>query len=88
MIAAEVIADMEILRHMLGMRMDKAKRDWGYRNYFNSCEGHSDMPSLLRLEAAGLIKRSTSDVNYWHATEAGCKAIGLNAAQIKRAFAE
>lgn len=88
MSAAEIIADMDILRHMLGIGEHIPKRDWCYRNYFNAEEGHSDMPSLLRLKANGLIIRSACNPDYWHATESGCKAIGLTAKQINKAFSK
>lgn len=80
----EVVADMNNLRHMLGVGSHIPKRQWCYRNYFNADEGHSDMPSLLRLWANGLITRGRP--GYWHATETGMKAIGLTAKQIKKAM--
>lgn len=70
-----VVEDMNNLRHMLGVGSHIPKRQWGYRNHFNADEGHSDMPSLLRLEAAGLIVRGRP--GYWHATAAGYDAINL-----------
>lgn len=82
--AQETVADMGILRHMLGVASNVAKKDIGFRNYFNSCPGHGDLPSLERLEANGLVRRGRPD--YWHATEAGCRAIGLTDKQIKRAL--
>lgn len=85
--AAETVADMDNLRHMLGVGSHISKRSWGYRNYFNAGEGHAAMPSLLRLEAAGLVVRNPARLEYWYATEAGCKAIGLTPAQIKKVFA-
>lgn len=83
--AADLNCDLSILRHMLGVASNVPKKDIGYRNYFNSCPGHGDLPSLERLEANGLVRRGRPD--YWHATEAGCKAIGLTDKQIKKAFA-
>lgn len=71
----DTVADMNNLRHMLGVGSHIPKRDWGARNYFNAGDGHSDMPSLLRLEAAGLIERGRP--GYWHATDAGYDAIAL-----------
>lgn len=85
MSAAEIIADMEILRHMLGVGEHIPARDWGYRNCLQAREDGSDMPSLLRLQANGLARNYRAD--YWQATEDGCKAIGLTAAQIKKAHA-
>lgn len=80
-----VVEDMNNLRHMLGIGSHIPKKDWGFRNYFNAGEGHSDMPSLLRLIAAGLVIRS-SRPDYFHATRAGCEAVALPASKIKKAL--
>lgn len=72
----DTVTDMNNLRHMLGVGSHIPKKQWGYRNYFNAGEGHFDMPSLKRLEAAGLVFRGRRP-EYWHATEAGYAAIGL-----------
>lgn len=82
----EIVADMKILRHTLGVGSHIHKRDWGHRNYFNAEPGHHAYSSLLRLQASGLLKQG-SRPDYFHATEAGCKAIGLTPAQIKKVFA-
>lgn len=82
--AKEIVADMEILRHMLGVGSHIPKKQWAYRNYFNAEDGHGDMPSLLRLQADGLVLKGRP--GYWHASEAGCRAIGLNERQIKKAM--
>ena len=71
----ETVAEMEILRHMLGVGSHIRKTEWGYRNYFNAGEDHSDMATLRRLEAKGLAAKFAPE--YWHATEAGYAAIGL-----------
>lgn len=71
----ETVQNMEILRHMLGVGSHIRQKDWGSRNYFNAEDGHSDMPTLLRLEAAGLIERYRP--GYWRATDAGYAAINL-----------
>ncbi|EGQ60717.1 hypothetical protein GGI1_02220 [Acidithiobacillus sp. GGI-221] len=44
-------ADMENLRHMLGICSHIKKRKWGYRNHF--APGGADIQSMERL-AAGL----------------------------------
>ncbi len=80
----QIVYDMDNLRHMLGVRHGTRKRDYGYRNYFNSTEAGADFESMLRLESQGLVIRGRRC--YWHATEAGCRAIGLDARQIKRAL--
>lgn len=82
-LAAQTVADMDILRHMLGVGSHIPKKDWGYRNYFNAGPGHSDMPSLERLVAGGLAEQCSSE--YWRATNAGMRAIGLTAKQIAKA---
>lgn len=80
-------ADIDNLRHMLGATSHTPKRDWGYRNHFAA--GIADTPSMERLVAAGLVVREGrlgSSQHYYYATEAGCKAAGLNRAQTKRAL--
>jgi hypothetical protein len=80
--SAEIIEDMDNLRHMLGAGSDIPKRNWGYRNYFNA--GGKDLESMERLVAAGLAERYRPE--FWRATEAGMKAIGFTAKQIKKAM--
>ena len=71
--------DMENLRHMLGISQRTPRNQWGYRNYYAS--SISDMPSMARLETAGLVRRGRpyEDAYYFHATKAGCLAVGLDA---------
>ena len=78
--------DLKKLRHMLGAEPDRRKRDWGFRNYYACSKGNEE--SMRRLEAAGFARqgRPYNDSYYFHATEEGCKAVGMNAAQIKRAM--
>jgi predicted mannosyl-3-phosphoglycerate phosphatase (HAD superfamily) len=83
--AKETVDDMNNLRHMLGVGSHIPKRDWGYRNYFNAGPGHHDMPSLERLVAAGLVEQFRTE--YFRATDAGMRAIGLTAKQIEKAKA-
>ena len=73
--------DMDNLRHMLGVANNVPKKRWGYRNYYAS--SISDMPNMIRLEAAGLVRRGRpyEDAYYFHATESGCLAVGLSAKQ-------
>ena len=77
-------ADRSKLRHMLGVEPDRKKKDWGFRNYY-ACGG-SDEKSMRRLEVAGFVRqgRPYNESFYFHATEEGCKAVGMNATQIKR----
>jgi hypothetical protein len=82
--ASQIVEDMDNLRHMLGARSTDSKRDWGYRNYY--CANVGD-ESMARLAAQGLVRqgRTLPDQVYWHATEAGCKAIGLSDKFIQKA---
>ena len=85
--------DLENLRHMLGAEPGRyPKSRWGFRNRFvldaigTDCV---DLRSMRRLEAHGYVQRGSGLANnliYYHATEAGCEAIGLTKAQIKRAM--
>lgn len=84
MTAEQIVYDMNNLRHMLGIRQGTHKRDYGYRNYFNSTESGPDHESMLRLQAMGLVRAGRR--TYWHATEAGCKAVGLDEKQTRRAL--
>ena len=79
-----MVADMDNLRHMLGMASNIKPRDYGFRNYYNTSDGGPDNDSMRRLESMGLVRAGRP--NYFHATEAGCKAVGMNAKQIKRAL--
>lgn len=84
--------DLDLLRHMLGVGSHIPKNSWGYRNYFASAREGKDYEGLKRLEAHNLVR--CYDVNPdifketigFSATLAGCHAIGLKPAQIKRAF--
>jgi len=82
---AELLEDVENLRHMLGATYPNKQREWGYRNYYCANLGNK---SMERLEQAGLVikGRVSGDQAYYHATEAGCKTAGLDARQIRRAL--
>lgn len=83
--------DLENLRHMLGADAHRRKGVWGFRNHF--APSQSDMPSMLRLQEAGLVRpggpyadRAVKALTFFHATEAGCKAAGLSVARTKAAL--
>jgi hypothetical protein len=86
-LATRIVSDMDNLRHMLGARSDNRKRDWGYRNHYCTSPGGDAYDSMVRLEAAGLVKKGRVGVVnvFFHATEAGCRAIGFDDKQTKRA---
>lgn len=50
-------AQLHLLHHTLGVTPE---RRTPYRNHFVAGDGHHDMPDLLALEAAGLMKRSST----------------------------
>lgn len=81
--------NLELLRHTLGAT-EKKRKNWGYRNYFcaNNNETDPDYQGCRALERAGLMVAGNANKHsqYFHATEAGMKAIGFNEAQIEKAM--
>ncbi len=79
--------DFAKLQHMLGAVQGKPKNRWGWRNYFAAGSGQQH-EAMQRLVAAGMATagRATGDMTYFYATRLGCKAVGLDAAGIKRAM--
>lgn len=79
-------ADMDNLRHMLGIGSHIKKRQWGYRNHF--APGGPDIQSMERLAEAGLVRKGQpyQETHFYHATEAGCVAAGLKPHQIRKAM--
>lgn len=80
--ASELLQDLEKLRHMLGVDAHRPRRQWAYRNYFNAAG--SDVASMERLVALGFAQQYRPD--YWRATEAGCKAVGLTEKETRKAL--
>ena len=77
----------ELLRHMVGVVSNVKKRDWGYRNHFNSTPGSDDDKAMQALADLGLVVPGARGAsNYWHCTVPGCEAAGLNKRQIQRAI--
>lgn len=78
------------LRHMLGAGSEIPKANHGYRNRFCAEVGGPDHADLREMEAAGLVVAggliNDGKGQFFHATLAGCKAIGLSRAAIKRAL--
>lgn len=75
--------DMEKLRHMVGAT-GKNRRRWGCRNHY--APGGDAAEAMERLHAAGLVERGRPyyDVHYYHATEAGCRAVGMGRVTMRR----
>jgi hypothetical protein len=82
--AEHLIEDLENLRHMLGVRSDKARKHWCYRNHFNSNPGCDHYASMQRLVARGFAVEHRKD--YFSATLHGCMAIGLTAKETHKAL--
>ena len=82
--------DIDNVRHMTGAVSNVSKRNWGYRNYYCAAKGSDDMKSMERLMAAGYVVQGSEQEHsvYFHATEAGCKAISLKPHQIKNALGD
>lgn len=80
--------DLSRLRHMLGVDAQRyTQKQWGFRNYFAAGAGEQT-ESMLRLQEAGFVRQGEvfNESHYYHATEEGCKAVGMNSEQIKRAL--
>lgn len=71
--------DMDNLRHMLGAEERYKKRDWGFRNRYNSHEGDESMERLIAnyLVVRGETINDGKSVMYY-ATFAGCLRAGLS----------
>ena len=86
----ELTTDQEKkLRHMLGAEPGRyRKNQWGFRNHYAASPTSKDHDELKAMEAKGLVfqGRASENMVFFHATETGCKAIGLTKAQIDRAF--
>lgn len=68
------LAQLDILRHMLGINTPGAKEPKPYRNYFAA---NKDNEKLAELAALGAVRRYLSDEQYdWYT----CTAAGLAAA--------
>ena len=84
---AIIPGDFAKLQHMLGAVKQYPKSKWGWRNYFAAGSGQQH-EAMQRLVAAGLATtgRAANEMTYFHATNLGCRAAGLDGAGIKRAM--
>ena len=79
--------ERHLLQHTLGVRGPRSR--WCHRNHFACDVGSADFPTLESLRERGLMYRRELDANLvYHATEAGCRALGLGARLIQRARRE
>ena len=78
--------DLDKLRHMVGMGRHIRRGSWGYRNHY-AASGDAT-PAMLRLLAAGFVVQGGEygESHFYHATAAGCAAIGMSKAATKRAL--
>lgn len=77
--AALLPEDLEILHHMLGATPHHATARWGFHNEY--LVNRRDLPSMERLAVAGFVRAGGAllQLQYLHATSAGCKLAGLSA---------
>lgn len=77
--------DLGILRWMLGAKQSP-RAHWGMRNHYLA--NRQDLAALQRLVCAGFARPGEQilRLRYFHATAAGCKLAGLNAAALRRAM--
>lgn len=77
------------LRHMLGAEPGRyRKNQWGFRNHYAASNNSQAYTELKEMELIGLVSEggASDSMVFFHATEAGCKSIGLTKSQIDRAF--
>ena len=84
-----IASDLRKLEHMLGAGPSNPRRNWGYRNHY-ATSGGEPMEAMRRLESMGLVAAGhrSGSMTFSHATESGCREVGLDAKQIKRALEE
>ena len=80
--------DLDNLKHMTGCDPRYKKRQWGFRNHYCASKSGKDQESMQRLLSAGYVVQGVEQERsiFFHATEAGCKAIGMKPAQIRNAL--
>lgn len=83
---------LDLLRHTLGARPEQRKANHGYRNRFCASVGSAHWLQFVAMADSGLAETGSlineGKQQFFSATVAGCKAIGLSRAAIKRAFAD
>jgi len=87
-LTADITADdLAKLQFMLGAVPGRdLKHRWGARNHY--CCGVQDRAAMERLVSAGLARVGAPLLTslYFHATTAGCRAVGMGAAGIRLAL--
>lgn len=79
-------SQIQKLTHMTGAGKEIPKRQRGYRNYFCSNNTGSDFDELQDMASKGYVTQggTTEHYVYFHATEAGLKAIGFDSKKINK----
>ncbi len=92
MVSVATAKQIELLTHMLGAGRHLKQRMHGYRNRFCAEVNGEDYQAMLEMEAAGLVcaggKINEGRDQFFHATRAGCEAIGLSKAATERALGD
>jgi len=89
-----VISDVQrrILEHMLGCGSDIGQKNRGYRNHYFVNLAGQEISEFNEMFAKGLLTRgrmsNDKKFQYYHATRAGCKAIGMTPSEIIRALSD
>lgn len=78
--------DLDILHHMLGSTPHHPKVRWGFRNEY--LMNRRDSAALERLVAAGFARAGQPllQLQYFHATDVGCRVAGLDAKRVRVAL--
>lgn len=80
--------DLKKLQHALGVMEGRPKSKWGFRNYYCASRGGQAEAAMRRLVDGGFMHagHESETQAYFHATKAGCKLSGLDAAGARRAL--
>lgn len=78
--------DLNMLRHMVGATPQHPQVRWGFRNEY--LVNRRDAAALSRLVAAGFARAGLPllHLQYFHATDVGCRLAGLNAMRTRVAL--
>jgi len=81
------VSDLDTLRHSLGAESHYKRSQWGFRNrYCGTTEAVTRLVSAGLMKPIGTPNELSGGDQFYIVTEAGCDAVGLTAAQKKRAF--
>lgn len=79
-----------LLCAMLGIRAGVKRAHWGYRNFYCANILSNQHDELCEMAAIGLVVPgafiSGGAYQYFHATRAGCEAVGLNESATRKAL--